>query len=130
MIKQFSTLRAPTQSHLYADWTMPQSTKCSARPNCCSRKKTVDEDRRQGRFLLTGSANVLTLTKVADSLAGRMETIQLLPLARVELLGQKTTFLDSLFAAKIPKPKNILLGETLIEAVLAGGFPEALGRAN
>jgi predicted AAA+ superfamily ATPase len=93
-------------------------------------KKSVDEDRRPGRFLLTGSANILTLTKVADSLAGRMETIQLLPLTRTELLGQKTTFLNSLFSAKIPKPQNILLGETLIEAVLAGGFPEALDRAN
>jgi len=93
-------------------------------------KKSVDEDRRPGRFLLTGSANILTLTKVADSLAGRMETIQLLPLARTELLGQKTTFLNSLFSAKIPKPQNILLGEALIEAVLAGGFPEALDRAN
>ncbi|HQT47921.1 MAG TPA: hypothetical protein PLY97_11945, partial [Acidocella sp.] len=42
-------------------------------------KKTIDEDYRPGRFLLTGSANVLTLPRVADSLAGRMETIQRLP---------------------------------------------------
>jgi hypothetical protein len=42
-------------------------------------KKTVDEDCRSGRFLLTGSANVLTLSRVADSLAGRMETIRMLP---------------------------------------------------
>lgn len=40
--------------------------------------------RRARRFLLTGSAKVLTLTRIADSLAGRMETIQLLPLAKVE----------------------------------------------
>lgn len=38
-------------------------------------KKTADEDYRPGRFLLTGSANVLTLPRVADSLAGRIETI-------------------------------------------------------
>ena len=38
-------------------------------------KKSVDEDRRPGRFLLTGSANVMTLPSVADSLAGRMETL-------------------------------------------------------
>jgi hypothetical protein len=41
-------------------------------------KKTVDEDYRPGRFLLTGSANVLTLPRIADSLAGRMETLQIL----------------------------------------------------
>ena len=45
----------------------------------------MDEDYRPGRFLLTGSANVLTLPRVADSLAGRMETIQMLPLARAEI---------------------------------------------
>jgi predicted AAA+ superfamily ATPase len=36
-------------------------------------KKSIDEDRRPGRFLLTGSANLMTLPAVADSLAGRME---------------------------------------------------------
>ena len=51
-------------------------------------KKSVDEDSRPGRFLLTGSANILTLPKVADSLAGRMETIRLLPLARSEVIGR------------------------------------------
>lgn len=55
-------------------------------------KKTVDEDYRPGRFLLTGSANVLTLPRIADSLAGRMETLQMLPLARAEIEGKKPTF--------------------------------------
>ena len=49
-------------------------------------KKSVDLDRRPGRFLLTGSANVLMLPMVADSLAGRMETLSLLPLAQFELV--------------------------------------------
>ncbi|WP_291937667.1 AAA family ATPase [Limnohabitans sp.] len=44
-------------------------------------KKSVDEDRRPGRFLLTGSANLMALPTVADSLAGRMETLSLLPLS-------------------------------------------------
>ena len=39
-------------------------------------KKSIDDDSRPGRFLLTGSANVMTLPRVADSLAGRMETIR------------------------------------------------------
>ncbi len=49
-------------------------------------KKSVDADRRPGRFLLTGSANVLTLPQVSESLAGRMEIITLLPLGRSEVL--------------------------------------------
>lgn len=38
-------------------------------------KQAVDQDRRPGRFLLTGSANLLLVPGVADSLAGRMETL-------------------------------------------------------
>ena len=64
-------------------------------------KKTVDDDYRPGRFLLTGSANVLTLPRVADSLAGRMETIQMLPLARAEIEGRTPTFLERLFEGKL-----------------------------
>jgi len=53
-------------------------------------KKAIDDDYRPGRFLLTGSANVMTLPRVADSLAGRMETIKLLPLSRSEVLGRRS----------------------------------------
>ena len=67
-------------------------------------KKTVDEDRRPGRFLLTGSANLMTLPSVADSLAGRMETLVLLPLAQSEIAptpGTSMSWLDALFAGEI-----------------------------
>ena len=60
-------------------------------------KKTVDENYRTGRFLLTGSANVLTLPRIADSPAGRMETLQMLPLAREEIEGRTTSLLERLF---------------------------------
>ena len=52
-------------------------------------KKAVDDDRRPGRFLLTGSANLMTLPNVADSLAGGMETLRLLPLSQSEIHGVK-----------------------------------------
>ena len=51
-------------------------------------KKTIDVDRRPGRFLLTGSANVLTLPQVSDSLAGRMQVVNLFPLSRAEIGGK------------------------------------------
>jgi predicted AAA+ superfamily ATPase len=91
-------------------------------------KKTVDEDYRPGRFLLTGSANVLTLPRVADSLAGRMETIQMLPLARAEVEGRTPTFLEHLFAGKLRSQRDAILGNDLVQIVLLGGFPEALSR--
>lgn len=93
-------------------------------------KKSVDEDYRPGRFLLTGSANVLTLPRVADSLAGRMETIHLLPLAQAELLGRKSSFLGSLFAGSLPRPDHKVIGDELIATVLTGGYPEAISRAS
>lgn len=91
-------------------------------------KKTIDEDYRPGRFLLTGSANVLTLPRIADSLAGRMETIQMLPLAKAEIEGQTPTFLERLFEGKLQNQRKTIVGDELVELVLLGGFPEAICR--
>ncbi len=91
-------------------------------------KKSVDEDYRPGRFLLTGSANVLTLPRVADSLAGRMETLSMLPLARAEILGTESTFLERLFAGRLERTPGAIVGDDLIQLVLLGGFPEAIAR--
>ncbi|HKK30879.1 MAG TPA: ATP-binding protein [Alphaproteobacteria bacterium] len=91
-------------------------------------KKTVDEDYRPGRFLLTGSANVMTLPRIADSLAGRMETIQMLPLARAEIEGRTPTFLERLFEGDLRKARNAIVGDDLVHAVMRGGFPEAIAR--
>ena len=91
-------------------------------------KKTVDEDRRPGRFLLTGSANLMALPNVADSLAGRMETLTLLPLSQSEMQGTMLNWLDSAFAGVLPKVSTPLVGDALVEAVLRGGYPEAVSR--
>ncbi|MCG2748657.1 MAG: ATP-binding protein [Desulfobulbaceae bacterium] len=87
-------------------------------------KKTVDEDRSPGRFLLTGSANLLALPTVADSLAGRMETLTLLPLSQSEIHGATVNWLDSAFGGNLPKVSAPPVGDALIEAVLRGGYPE------
>ncbi|MCL6285667.1 ATP-binding protein [Ruegeria sp. 2012CJ41-6] len=91
-------------------------------------KKTVDDDKRAGRFLLTGSANLMTIPRVADSLAGRMEIVRLLPLSQAEILAEKSSFIDRAFAGKDPVANNMIIGDSLIETVLSGGYPEALGR--
>ena len=92
-------------------------------------KKSVDEDRRPGRFLLTGSANLMAVPKVADSLAGRMETLLLLPLSQGEIEGQAANWLDRVFAGQIPTPKTLANGNNLVEKVLKGGYPEVIARA-
>ena len=91
-------------------------------------KATVDTDPSPGRFLLTGSANLMTLPRVADSLAGRMEVVRLLPLAQAELGRVAPTFLDRAFAGLAPSAGKTVLGNDLVEAVLAGGYPEPLAR--
>ena len=91
-------------------------------------KQSIDEDYRPGRFLLTGSANLMTLPKVADSLAGRMETIELLPLAQAEIAGRLPTFIDTLFKGAFERISPAKRDEDLMQAVLAGGFPEAISR--
>ena len=93
-------------------------------------KKTVDEDYRPGRFLLTGSANVLTLPRVADSLAGRMETLRMLPLARAEIIDRVPTFLERLFAGEPQTERGAIVGNDLIQLALLGGYPEAISREN
>ena len=91
-------------------------------------KKSVDEDRRPGRFLLTGSANLMSLPTVADSLAGRMETLSLLPLSQSEIGSRSANWIDSAFAGRILKADQPALGSDLIDRVLHGGYPEAISR--
>ena len=91
-------------------------------------KMSVDEDRRAGRFLLTGSANLLTVPLVSESLAGRMEIVNLLPLSQAEIHGRKPAFLKAAFQGKPGKPGETLTGKDLVNAVLIGGYPEMLRR--
>lgn len=95
-------------------------------------KASVDENRKPGRFLLTGSANVLLLPQLADSLAGRMEIMQLRPLALSEQAGQQPTFLEQLFSGDFTenpdKNHQIRLGESLADLICTGGYPAAIAR--
>lgn len=93
-------------------------------------KESVDSDSRPGRFLLTGSANLMTLPRVADSLAGRMEVARLLPLSQVELLDHSPTFLDRAFNGELPDVSNAIIADELLDAVLTGGYPEAIARTS
>jgi predicted AAA+ superfamily ATPase len=92
-------------------------------------KRSVDEDRRPGRFLLTGSANLLAMANVRESLAGRVETIPLYPLAQSELhSGKPPRFIDKVFRGDIPAASAPCKPDELIRLAGAGGYPEALGR--
>ena len=94
-------------------------------------KKSVDEDRRPGRFLLTGSADIFAGAISPDSLAGRIETLRLLPLSQGELRRRGApTFLDRAFGGDVGALRVLPRDDDIVDAVLGGGFPEALSRAS
>lgn len=92
-------------------------------------KASVDADRRPGRFIVTGSANLLTLRTIQDSLAGRIELLPLMPLSQDELAATGPAhFLDRMFAAdSFVEAKR---DPQLIDRVLTGGFPDAIARTS
>lgn len=92
-------------------------------------KAAVDADRRPGQFLLTGSASVLSLPKLAESLAGRMELHRLWPFSQGEVAGVRETFIDRIFAADLTTLETAAESEdALIERICAGGYPEVQAR--
>jgi predicted AAA+ superfamily ATPase len=92
-------------------------------------KLFIDQDRRPGRFLLTGSANLMALPQVADSLAGRIEILSLLPLSQSELAGHPSGFLHRVMEQDWQRPDwGPATPIGLTEQVLNGGYPEMLQR--
>ncbi|MCU0425728.1 MAG: ATP-binding protein [Candidatus Kapabacteria bacterium] len=98
-------------------------------------KAAIDNDRANahGRFLLTGSANILHLPTVADSLAGRMEVMTLYGLSASEIAPRSRTmpWLEAAFSANITAlmPAEPLVDDiSLEERLCRGGFPEVFDR--
>ncbi len=93
-------------------------------------KQAVDEDPRPGRYLITGSVDLFRAAVSPDSLAGRVETVELLPFSQAEIARTGAPgFLDRAFAGDFPSFGVAGDATGLTERILAGGFPEALSRA-
>lgn len=93
-------------------------------------KLSVDEDRRPGRFLLTGSANIMMLPTVSESLAGRIEVVTLYPLGRSELIDNSPRFLKNIFKTEMTSPIETCSTEDVLQLAIDGGFPEVLSRTS
>ncbi len=96
-------------------------------------KMLVDEQRHEalqagtssdGRYLLTGSANLWAIPELADAMVGRMATLTLLPLSMAEVLGKKSSFLERCFAADFTDIQTDDI--PLTEAMRKASFPELL----
>ena len=95
-------------------------------------KDAVEEDRRPGRFLITGSANLLDLPGTQESLAGRAETVVLYGLSRGEIEGRREDFVDRLMAGDakaLQRRRTTLTRENYVAMICAGSYPEPLGRS-
>ncbi len=92
-------------------------------------KIAVDRNRAPGRFILTGSSNVLLVSRLADSLAGRMQIVRLCPFSQGEIAKCQTNgFLEALFAGQFQTRQSDRLPGDLAERIASGGFPAALVR--
>jgi hypothetical protein len=87
----------------------------------------AEEDRRPGRFLITGSANLLTLRGAQESLAGRAETVELFGLSQGELIGRVETFINRLMGGDelAVRSGEFQLARSHYAAIAcAGSYPE------
>lgn len=92
-------------------------------------KLVVDRDERPGRFLVTGSADLLRLPATEDSLAGRAESIDLFGFSQGEIVGHREQFVDRLLAGeRFLGHTSALSRRDYLERAVAGAFPEALRR--
>ena len=92
-------------------------------------KARVDDDRRPGQFLLTGSARLLGLRSLPDSLIGRSETIELWPFSQGELEGHVEQFVDRVFDDGDMRPfESDVTKPEYLDLALSGGYPEAVRR--
>lgn len=89
-------------------------------------KQRLDADDAPGQFLLTGSADLLTLPTIADALPGRVQYLRLWPLSQAELRGAKAAFVDPLFEGRFPPVADAPIGRRAAGPMLVrGGYPEA-----
>lgn len=92
-------------------------------------KRVVDEDLRPGRFPITGSVDLFAGSLSPDSLAGRVETVELLPFSQAEIAGTgSSSFIDQAFACDFAGLDITGPTDDLVRRVVGGGFPEALSR--
>jgi predicted AAA+ superfamily ATPase len=92
-------------------------------------KKAVDADTAPGRFVITGSANVLTSKRIQDALPGRIDRVDMWPLAQSEIRGGTLNVVDELFAGHAPQVTGAPVGRAAFSSVVGeGGYPEARAR--
>jgi len=95
-------------------------------------KLRVDNNRKPGQYILTGSANIMTLKTVSETLAGRVALLNLYPFSWAELLKKKQpdtlphlfrTTRPSEFISALPSKSPVPSYKEIKARILAGGYP-------
>ncbi|MHB1921075.1 MAG: AAA family ATPase [Chitinophagaceae bacterium] len=81
-----------------------------------------DKENAHGKYLLTGSANILALPKLSDSLVGRMSVLTLFSFSSTEASKGKGNGLEKLLAMDFSNLTN--RGISLIDAIKISTFPD------
>jgi len=79
-------------------------------------KRMLDANNTKGQYILTESADIKTLPAVTESLAGRMGTIRLRPLAKGEIDGKRPIFLERAFSEDFPSTVDGFDKAAILEA--------------
>ncbi len=88
-------------------------------------KAAVDIDPTPGRLILTGSADLLTIPTLSESLAGRIELLTLFPLSQAEIEKSTVNFVDASFADAPVFASGDETIERTIQRLVSGGYPDA-----
>jgi uncharacterized protein len=95
-------------------------------------RRSILRDPRPGRFLLTASASLPQMTRLADWPGGPLQTVRLYPLSQGEIRHEREGLVDAIFMGDPPARamgSQPLSRDEVIAAALVGGYPrvQALG---
>jgi len=122
----YSSLQADPQSFIKSLQKPVAIDEVQKAPDILSSiKLVVDNERINGSYLLTGSANIMGYKNITDTLAGRIALLELMPLSLREISGKTDSLLDMLFNGDITKQTEPLLSkQDIIGKIIKGGYPE------
>ncbi len=88
-------------------------------------KMDIDKKRTNGSYLLTGSANIMAYKNIADTLAGRIAVLELLPLSCREIASRDDNVINDLLSQRITEAAlPDIDNDSMLSHIINGGYPE------
>jgi predicted AAA+ superfamily ATPase len=93
-------------------------------------KMIVDQENKNGMFLLTGSADLFKISSIKESLAGRMISVSLYPLSYFEINGKKENIIDMIFEDRLQEYRfDDMEYKEIVKSIVSGGYPSVIGKS-